>query len=100
MGISFDIPHADRVTVTSIALRAHELEKDVLGAARTPILDMEMDITATHANCCPLRLADLLDANDADFAHDVFGIARHLDRSTGKLTGMFVPRFAQGDFKW
>lgn len=54
-----------------------------------------MDITATHANGCPLKLAELLAADDFNFSHDVAGIYRHLDRTTGKLLDCFLPRFAQ-----
>ena len=53
-----------------------------------------MDVTTCHANGCPLRLADLLAADDFNLIHDVFGIARHIDRSTGRLGDCFVPRFA------
>ena len=37
----------------------------------------------------------LLAADDANFAHDVFGIIRHMNRDTGKLGDFFVPRFAR-----
>jgi hypothetical protein len=56
--------------------------------------DLWMDLTAVHANGCPLRLAGLLEAESFDFVHDVFGIIRHLDRSTGKLGGCFSPRYS------
>ena len=56
--------------------------------------DANMDITACHLNGCPLRLEELLNANDASFGHDVFGIRRYLDRKTGKLTGFFDPRYS------
>lgn len=44
-----------------------------------------------------LRLNELLNANDMDFAHDVFGIANHIDRTSYPATdfGSFVPRFAK-----
>jgi hypothetical protein len=54
-----------------------------------------MDIEACHCNGTPLRLTALLKADDATFGHDVFGIRRFIDRSTGKLGGCFVPRLAQ-----
>lgn len=53
-----------------------------------------MDITATHLNGCSLKLVDMLQGADLDFAHDFAGIARHVDRDTGQLTDCFVPRFA------
>ena len=54
-----------------------------------------MDIDATHCNSTPLKLEELLKADDPNFAHDVFGIIRHIDRTTGKLTGCFLPRYAK-----
>lgn len=56
-------------------------------------MSIHMDIVATHANGNPLRLRDLLGADDFNFAHDIFGIYRHLDRDTGKLGDHFSPRF-------
>ena len=56
-------------------------------------MDADMDITATHVNGCPLRLDDLLAADEFNFAHDIFGIRNCLDRETGKLTRCFLPRF-------
>lgn len=53
-----------------------------------------MDVTACHEGGCPLKLKDLLASSDADFAHDVWGINRHLNRETYKLEGGFLPRFA------
>ena len=58
-------------------------------------LSLLMDIEATHTNNYPLRLTDLLNAPDFDFVHDITGILFYMDRETGKLTGCFVPRFAQ-----
>jgi hypothetical protein len=53
-----------------------------------------MDIDACHNNDCPLKLAELLNADDTNFAHDVFGIRANIDRATGKLQNCFVPRYA------
>lgn len=58
-------------------------------------MDMHMDVTAVHANGNPLRLDDLLNADDFNFAHDMSGICNCLDRDTGKLTKGFSPRFSQ-----
>lgn len=57
--------------------------------------DATMDINAVHSNGTPLRLEELLEADNFNFNHDVFGIRRHLDRSTGQLGNCFVPRFAK-----
>jgi len=78
---------AEREIVTKIVDRAVNL-----GIYDTRI-DADMDISAVHATC-PLRLADLLDADRFNFIHDLGGIKRHLNRKTGKLGGFFLPRFA------
>lgn len=59
-----------------------------------PLMDADMDITACHCNGNPLRLAELLAADDVNFAHDVFGIYRHINRETGALNDFFSPRFS------
>lgn len=65
----------------------------VSGADET--LDLTMDLSATHANGCPIDWARLLEADDFNFAHDVRGIQSHIDRNTGQLTRSFLPRFAE-----
>lgn len=60
-------------------------------------MDAVMDVDACHSNGCPLKLADLLVTDDGNFAHDVFGIRRHIDRETGKLGDCFLPRFAHAN---
>lgn len=62
-----------------------------------PRMDAMMDLTACQANGCPLRLADLLKADDFNFCHDIFGIRNNLNRTTGKLENCFLPRFAKRD---
>lgn len=59
-----------------------------------PIMDADMDITACHCNGNPLKLDALLRADEFNFAHDVFGIRRHINRETGKLENCFSPRFS------
>lgn len=65
-----------------------------------------MDLTACHANGCPLDLKGLLEAPLLDFSHDIYGIRKHINRDTGKLEGCFTPRCAlsnhvvmEGDLK-
>lgn len=41
-----------------------------------------------------LRLDDFLNAEPFDFMHDVCGIVQNIDRETGKIGNLFVPRFA------
>jgi hypothetical protein len=58
------------------------------------LLALEMDITATHKNGNPLRLAELLAADEFNFWHDINGIQNNINRKTGKLENCFVPRFS------
>lgn len=53
-----------------------------------------MDIEACHCNGCPLDLNKLASAEEYDFAHDVFGIRRHINRLNGALEDCFLPRCA------
>ena len=91
---SFDVSAADKGVIRQLAERALHVDRVHNGRDARKSLDWVMDFTAVHANGNPLRLTDLLEASEFNFAHDAFGIARHLDRSTGKLTGFFSPRFS------
>lgn len=62
---------------------------DKLGVDKTSTM---MDMQATHA-LNPLRLNDLLSADDFNFAHDIYGIASNIDRDTGEMCNCFLPRF-------
>lgn len=53
-----------------------------------------MDIDACHNNGNPLKLAELLNADNTNFAHDVFGIRANINRKTGELENCFVPRYS------
>ena len=75
-----------------IMLRAAGMVKEVGG--KYPNMDILMDVDACHSNGCPLQLQALLDADDFNFAHDVFGIRRNINRQTGQLMNCFWPRYA------
>lgn len=91
--MNFHVTTDEFKTISKIADRA---SKPAVALGRSyPLMDVEMDVTATHANGCPLDLDRLLAFPDFDFAHDVFGIRRHIDRNTGKLGDCFVPRCAR-----
>lgn len=57
-------------------------------------VDLTMDISATHIYN-PLDLNRLLEAKEDDFAHDIYGIVSHIDRTTGKLKNFFTPRYSK-----
>lgn len=88
MTASFECSREDSKLISAIVERTSRLQKGI------DRLTVEMDLTACHANGNPLRLADLLKADDFNFKHDVFGIVCHIDRDTGHLTDCFSPRFS------
>jgi hypothetical protein len=92
--INFNVTKDENAVIMKIARRAREMAANH-GRENSELIDIVMDITAAHASGNPLRLEALLEADDFNFAHDVFGIARHLDRSTGELRDFFTPRFSQ-----
>ena len=73
------------ITIKAIALRSKNS-----GNTRD-FMDIQMDIQAVHT-VCKLDLRKLLTADDFNFDHDIYGIERHLNRSTGELENFFVPR--------
>ena len=91
--VRFNTTKAEFALIEKIAMRAVRMASDAGWdyAER----DAQMDVSACHCNGTRLRLSDLLDADDFNFAHDVFGIRTHLDRNTGKLSDHFWPRFAE-----
>lgn len=90
---SFVVTRDEALLINKIVDRARELYKKYHPDYPAPdALELNMDITACHANGCPLNLEKLLGFPDFDFAHDVFGIQEHLNRRTGGLMDCFLPR--------
>lgn len=90
--ISFHVRRDEMELIDRIASRALNLA--VFHRIPHKKHDFSMDITCVHANGNPLRLRELLEADEFNFAHDVFGIYRHLNRETGELENCFRPRFS------
>lgn len=82
----------DVATIGRIVERALILSAD----HGTPLdrQSLMMDLTAAD-EAVGLRLDDLAGADDVNFAHDVFGIHKHLNRETRRLEDGFMPRFAR-----
>ena len=78
-------------TISTIAKRAKKMHTELAGGGTLDVMSLMMDIEATHAKY-PLRLDDLMSANDLEFGHDVFGIRSHINRETGELMDCFIPR--------
>lgn len=71
----------------AIAKRASKMF-DTLDAITIMIL-----VTEVHRSL-PLRLQDLVEADDFNFSHDISGICRHWDRAARVMQNCFRPRFA------
>lgn len=88
--IKFNCSRPEAELIIAIAKRAVAMANSY--DLEYKMLEADMDITACHCNGNPLDLLKLLEADDFNFAHDVFGIRRHINRTTGKLEDCFVPR--------
>lgn len=94
MAISFAVSKDDDAIIQKIISRIFKDEKT------RHRLDLEMDLKAAHGNGHPLRLQELLDADDFNFWHDISGITAYLNRddATHKFEPYrkhFHPRFSQ-----
>lgn len=90
--VSFECGRDAMLAIHHIVKRASKLAKD--NGIAMDAMELEMDLVAAHCNGCPLDFDKLWKFDDANFGHDVFGIRRHIDRSTGELGGCFLPRCA------
>jgi hypothetical protein len=79
-------------------IRLDALEERNARFARSGIAD---EVITVHSEIIPLRLDELLAADDGEFAHDIAGIHRHLkqDRERAYLADGFSPRFGRYDIK-
>ena len=67
--------------------------KQELLAGAAYVMSICMDLAAADCDI-PMDLDRLLNADGFNFLHDVGGITRHINRTTGKLEDCFVPRYA------
>jgi hypothetical protein len=84
----------DFETIQKIGKRGSELYKRINGTDVKPQF-IASEVWIVHNYICPLRLDELAEADEANFAHDVGGIHRHLDLGNKKLNDCFRPRFAK-----
>lgn len=91
--IKWDASTVEKRVIGEIADRAMKFNAQY-GWGRTK-QDFLMDIEAVHCNDAKLDFERLRDADDFNFTHDIVGIARHLNRETGKLENHFLPRFRE-----
>lgn len=89
-----ELAAAERIAVRTVATACAINKRGADGAIEL-ILQVRMDLIATHANGCPLDFARLEHFDDLNLFHDICGIGEHLNRETGELMNMFRPRSAQ-----
>jgi hypothetical protein len=77
----------------TLAIADRALKTLTAAGISTTKLDCFMDIRYVN-EVCPLRLCEMLDADDFNFAHDIFGIYSHFNRETKRLENGFLPRFS------
>jgi hypothetical protein len=90
---TFQATEAERAILRKISDRAAELSIEF--EIPYPTLELEMDLLAAREDIVTLDLRRLLDSPIADFSHDIFGIRRFINRTTGEVEGCFVPRCAR-----
>lgn len=89
--IKFDLAREERAKIDAAVDRV-VTQLHLSGEER---LNLAMSLTACHLNGCPLDLDAFQTARFADVLHDVAGIDRHIDHTTGKLQNCFWPRLAR-----
>lgn len=85
--VTFDVSAEDRVLIDQIATRV------IAAWPRLNKTEVAMDVTAVHANGCPLDLDALLKAEVLEFLDDMARIRGGIDRSTGTLSPTTELRF-------
>ena len=81
----------DYKTIGKITTRAVALYKE--HGIKLDRLSLLMDLEFTN-EVNPMRLDELLAADDGNFGHDISGIIRHFNRVTKVLDDCFSPRYS------
>jgi hypothetical protein len=97
MAIAFGTTDTEFSLISKIADRVQAMEMNRPPRLRRDRMSIVMDFAAVQNGSTPLDLQRLLDADDFNFAHDAFGIERHLDRDDAsptacELLNCFLPR--------
>jgi hypothetical protein len=92
--VSFDATPDERRAIERCAKRAAALGLDDFNFTHDNgvYVEIQMDLTAVHANGCPMDFKKLESFDDFNFMHDIVGIRDCLDRRSGKLLRNFSPR--------
>lgn len=77
----------DDLIISEIVKRANDADVNMPN-----LTNLQMDITAVHLNDVYLNLNRLLNFDNFNFFHDIYGITKNINRNTGKLLNGFLPR--------
>jgi hypothetical protein len=83
-----------RYDVISLIVDRGEAMLAKAGITHFSRMTLFMDIDNADKSC-PLDLDRFLTFDDFNFAHDFAGIIKHMNRTTAKLEGCFLPRCAK-----
>ena len=92
MTVSFNTTNEETELIGKVVDRA--VSEGILPNRSAYVMNLTMTLSACVANGCKLDLQGLLDADEFNFRHDIYGIEKHMDTKTGKLQNHFWPRFA------
>ena len=84
--------HEDTELIERIAIRARKLLE--FHGKFVPPGSIKEELIITHQEICPLRLRDLLEANDFDFLHDITGMRDHINMLDASFRNGWWPRYA------
>lgn len=87
-----NITGEDSRTIANIVARAHQVGRQLGVYIETTSTVMDLEVVHDSIG---LKLDELLESDDFNLMHDISGIARHLNRDTGKLEHCFSPRFSR-----
>ena len=84
-----------------VTLNEHELINQIVHRAQKELKSINgfllvMDIKAIHNHIEKIDFKKFLASSKEDFAHDIYGIIKHLDRDKLELTKCFLPRVLRG----
>lgn len=96
--INWKVSEYEHNLIKKIADRTIMLMEEFNGDHPPEKMEVMMDIIACHANGCPLKLHELLAADDFNFLHDVNGTHNYINRETAQLERCFLPRFALTEY--
>lgn len=93
--VSFSVSLEDQRLITRCVRRACDI--GLIFDEDESRISLNMDLCAAKAQGCNIDFQKMLGFDSFNFAHDIVGIRKNLNRRTGELMNCFLPRAARGD---